>query len=192
MSLTTSDKSSKRSDKEMSDFLDGGAMQSVSYLGDISYILSDVTNIFEPTREDNLISVDDCRYEDGLVYVSIVLPESLLKSFMDMLESLKCFFKFISCRSKISKAYKKSIVDPEADKQRAEYASAFEASVLSIYDALINDGVSIKKAISWTNREMKKKGHPWASYNSVLDTLRSAGRFRTKDLYKKREKDEGK
>ena len=68
---------------------------------------------------------------------------------------------------------------PAQLKTRTEQVQAdFTAEVCSIYDGLRKQGLDPREATKRTNRALKAKSHPWATYEVIEGVLRKAGRFR--------------
>ncbi len=100
----------------------------------------------------------------------------MLKTFAELLGCLEGFFKHISHKSRLERD-KFNINTPQEVERREQAKEAFIKDILMIYDDFISTGTEPRQAISATNRAMKTKGSPWASYDIVYDTIRRAGRF---------------
>ena len=61
-----------------------------------------------------------------------------------------------------------------AAKRQAE----FSAEVCALFDGFRSQGLDVREAAKRSNFALKAKRHPWATYETVADVLRKAGRFR--------------
>ncbi|MFQ5735456.1 MAG: hypothetical protein ACE5GY_01165 [Thermodesulfobacteriota bacterium] len=127
-----------------------------------------------------LLEVSSTSCDNGMVEVSLTIPEGLLKSFTQLLGTLEGFFTHVSWKTHVAKENARAYCAEEIEK-RKRFTEDFTSEVLNIFDGLIKDGLPVKKAISATNRAMKEREHPYACYDLVYRELQKAGRFRRKN-----------
>lgn len=116
-------------------------------------------------------------YKDGIVELSMSMPEGLLKSYVTLLESLQGLFKFMVVKTKYARASVKA-VDPVQIANNKAFKDSYNKEVLKAYDGFIKAGHPINKAISLSNSALKAQQHPWATYDQVFQTLRQNGRLK--------------
>ncbi|MCR4287381.1 MAG: hypothetical protein NUW09_05155 [Deltaproteobacteria bacterium] len=127
-----------------------------------------------------LLEVSVTSFKDGMAEVSLVIPESLLKSFTQLLSSLEGFFTHVSWKTHVAKETARAHSASQVEK-RKRFTEDFTRDILLIYDGFIRDGLPVKEAIRATNRAMKELEHPYACYDLVYRELQKAGRFRKKN-----------
>jgi hypothetical protein len=155
-------------------------------LDEIDFLFCDPYSLLHPSRQGLLdIRVDD--YKDGFVKLSAVLPEQMMNGFRGILECLHELFKFSQIKTKHLKAIKKP-VDLTELAERDKFVKDFQKMACEIFDALIKQGLPAKEAIKRTNAVMKERNYPHATYSTILDVLRAAGRLKKVGLYKKVQK----
>lgn len=172
----------KKSDISVPDFLDQGNMSDLEYANNMSRLMSEITSL-DPYRGNSLLKLEITEYRDGWIFLSLALPEGLLKPFKRLLESLLGFFVFAAAKSGIAKSEKWEPTSEEIQQQKVNQESFIKA-ILSHYDNLIKRKIPYRKAVSGTNRAMKELGHVHANYDFIFETLQKAGRF--KGFYKKK------
>jgi hypothetical protein len=151
------------------------APQSMS--ADIDRALLQLHTTFNPLHRDFALDFHVSGAKNGYVYLSVALPEGMTRVFVQLLESMHGFFRFIDIKAKSAVAEKKA-VEPSAIAEARERREAFTERVCSVFDALRGQGVELKEAISRTNTALKAENCPWATYETVVGVLRASGRFR--------------
>jgi len=144
---------------------------------DIDRALSQLNTAFNPLHQDFVLDFHVSSADNGYVYLSIALPEGMTRFFVQLLESMHGFFRFMDIKARSAVASRKA-VDPSTIAEAKDRQTAFKEKVCSIFDAFRGQGVELKEAISRTNDTLKAEKSPWASYEIVVGVLRSSGRFR--------------
>jgi hypothetical protein len=144
---------------------------------DIDNVICDMNRMFNPLHKDFMLDYQVQAYRDGYVLLTIALPEGMTKVFSSMLESMSGFFHFMNIKSKTVKASTLAS-DPAEIARREKVQAEFKEDTCKLFDGFISQGMSVKQAISLTNLALKDQKHPWASYDAIVRTLRSTGRFR--------------
>jgi len=157
---------------------------SPSPLPDIGRVLCDLNSSFNPLHRDFLLDFHVAGARDGFVCLSIVLPEGMTKVFVSMLESMTGFFRFIDIKSRAAESVAR-IHEPERVQSTLKAQAEFSESVCALYDTLICEGIPSTEAIKRTNLTLKAKGEVWATYATVTEVLRKAGRLRKPKSKKK-------
>ena len=102
-----------------------------------------------PYPAGNLYDLQVSGYHDGLVTVSIDLPESMIYAFTALLDSLTDSFRFLQFKAKSVKAQVISVDSAVMDLRKEQFA-AFEKIVLERYDKFVAAGSSSREAIRQT------------------------------------------
>lgn len=144
---------------------------------DIDTVVCDMNRLFNPLHKDFVLDYQVQAYRDGYVLLTIALPEGMTKVFSSMLESMSGFFHFMHIKSKTVKASTLAS-DPNEIARREKFQEDFKNDTCKLFDGFIEQGMSIKQAVSLTNSTLKEQMHPWANYDAITRTLRSTGRFR--------------
>lgn len=158
-----------------------GGSPSLSF--DIRRVLCDLNSDFNPLHKDFLLQYQVSGVRDGLVLVTIALPEGMTKVFVDMLQNLAGFFRFIDIKARAASASARataSLVDLTDLKRREDLQKDFRKEVCDLYDGFITQGYDRKQAVKLSNSSLKAKNHPWATHDTISTVLRSSGRFRKK------------
>ena len=150
-----------------------------SFSADIERVIYDANSLFNPLHKDFMLDFHVSGVKDGYVYLSLALPEGMTRVFVSLLESLTGLFRCINIKSRAASAHAKC-VDPADVLRREGQQEKFRQEVLSVFDGLIGQGVTLKDAVKRTNLSLKAQGNPWATYDIVQTILRASGRFRTK------------
>jgi hypothetical protein len=151
------------------------APQSMS--ADIDRALLQLNTMFNPLHQDFALDFHVSGAKNGYVYLSIALPEGMTRVFVQLLESMHGFFRFIDIKAKTAVATRRA-VDPGAIAEAEDRHKAFKERVCSVFDAFRGQGIDPKEAISRTNAALKAENCPWATYENVTGVLRASGRFR--------------
>lgn len=109
--------------------------------------------------------------------LTVALEEENLRPFIEVLDSLTSFTKFLRFKSRIAKL-EKFADSPSRQLEAKRSNHEFEKKVIDIFDGLIKKGHSLKEAISLTNKSLKDSGEARSSYDTVSHVARSKGRFR--------------
>lgn len=109
--------------------------------------------------------------EDNNLELSIFLPVNLIHVFTELFYSLKQVCEYSEKKIIVDNAYNTSLSN-----QNQEKIKEFETQVLSEFDNLKKNGRSNNVAVKEVR--MMLKGHPWASYQGVLEIVRKHGRLR--------------
>lgn len=128
--------------------------------------------------QDSLINFKVIGHSEGTVFISLALPDPLLKGFVRMLESLGDLFRFMHLKGRHVRAQSK-IFDLEEIKRRDDYKKEYEKKTLQIFDSFKLAGLPDRQALSATNREMKLQGII-ATYYQVEMVLRRHGKLSRK------------
>jgi hypothetical protein len=146
---------------------------------DIERVLFDANSLFNPLHKDFMLDFHVSGVKDGYVYLSLAVPEGMTRVFVSLLESLTGLFRCINLKTRAASARAKC-VDPADVLRREGQQETFRQEVLSVFDGLIGQGLTVKDAVKRTNSALKAQGNPWATYEVVQSIVRAAGRFRTK------------
>ena len=150
---------------------------------DMGRVIAGINKFVNPLAQECVLKHQVHRVEDGVAYVTFALPVDMTRCFVAFLEAMAGQFRVINVKERsVASECKEVSLDELEEGQRVR--AEFQAQVCEFFDGFGKEGKTVKEAISLTNIAMKEKGHPWANYPNVVDTLRAAGRFRTK--YKKR------
>ena len=149
---------------------------------DIDSMLCNLNSAFNPLHRDCLLDYHVRSVNSSQVCMSVVMPNELLSSFSQMLESMGGFFRVVNNKARSSAASIR-IHDLDAIAKREQITSDFKKDVCSLFDKFISQGFAMNDAVKSTNNALKAKNHPWASFYIVQNTLRAAGRLRrSKDI----------
>lgn len=146
-------------------------------------VISRLNKYLNPLSEDCLIKHQVHKVQDGYAYITFALPVEMSRGFVAFLESMAGFFRIVDIKEKSVAAQSRELSLADIAERKRRYEEQ-EKLVCELFDGFVEQGRSVKEAVSLTNNAMKEKNHPWATYNLVSDVLRGAGRFRTK--YKRR------
>ncbi len=143
----------------------------------IDQLLCNLTSAFNPLHRDCLLNYHVKAVNARQVCMSVVMPNEMLQSFSQLLESMGGFFRIVNGKARSSSA---AIKTHDLDKiaEREEFANARRLEVCAIFDDLMERGHSMNESIKLTNIALKAGNNPWASRYMVENVLRSAGRLR--------------
>lgn len=123
-------------------------------------------------------------YHQGMVHLSVVLPEELLKGFVHFFEGSYELFRASVRKSGYLKAQSKT-ADLEEIAKREDRLLNLDQIICSSFDAFLKSGHSGRESIKLTNETLKSAGHANLTYQIVFDRLRSLGRLKKIGLYSK-------
>jgi hypothetical protein len=109
--------------------------------------------------------------------MSVVMPNEMLQSFSQLLESMGGFFRVVNGKARASSAVLK-VYDLDKIAEREQLLNARKLEVCTVFDVFISQGHDKKEAIKLTNNALKAGNNPWASRYMVETVLRSTGRLR--------------
>lgn len=155
----------------------GGALPASPLSVDIDRVLGDLNSSFNPLHRDFLLDFHVSGARDGYVFLTIALPEGMTRVFVSMLESMAGFFRFIDIKSRSAMSQAKAH-DPGRRLAVEKSQADFQDQVCALFDDFTRQGHDRKTAVRLTNSALKGQNHPWASYETITQVLRSSGRFR--------------
>jgi hypothetical protein len=134
------------------------------------------------------IDVQVAGFHQGLVQLSVVLPEELLNGFVQFFEGSFELFKASARKTRYLRiqqnVHKKA--DDLSERERIQKLQEdFDKKVCSIFDALRREGVGVREAIKKTNSALKAENYPHSTYELVICHLRAVGKLRNIGFYKK-------
>lgn len=121
-------------------------------------------------------------YHQGMVQLSVVLPEELLKGFVHFFEGSYELFKSSVRKSQFLKAQEKSSDLSEIAK-REDRLSSLNETICTVFDSFLKSGNSARESIRLTNESLKASGHVNLTYQIVFDNLRASGKLKKIGLY---------
>jgi hypothetical protein len=131
-----------------------------------------------PCPAGSLYDLQVSGYHDGLVTVSIDLPEPMIYAFTSLLDSLTESFRFLQFKAKTAKAQVK-VYDPTVIEHRKKQFASFEKTVLERYDKFIHSGCSPREAIRQTKASFMAKDQ-YITCASIELIIRPHGRLSKK------------
>lgn len=150
---------------------------------DMSRLIYDTSSAFNPLNTKSLIGFHVERIEGDLAVLNVAIPYELVRFYVSLLESMTGCFQVMRHRVKSSVAeekVKKRTHDPVAIDLARQSREKFQKTVCALYEKNLNDGLSQNESISRTNKTLKLKEHPWATYEIIKGVLSSQGYFRAK------------
>ena len=157
----------------------GGAGQAapVPFPVDMDRMLGSLNSTFNPLHPGCQLDFYVSGAKDGYVCVSVALPEGMTRAFVTLLESMHGFFRCVDIKARSAVAQVKA-EDPSFKAEVEKLQSDYREKCCEIFDGFRKQGHDKLEALKLTNRALKEKGHPWATYEIVMTALRSAGRLR--------------
>jgi len=144
----------------------------------VGHLTFDLCQSFNPLSPSCVL---DYRVEpgrDGLVVVSVTMPQAFLRGYVVLLQSLTGFFRAVDVRASAERARVRA-AEPERAAEAHRQREAFSVMACACFDAAIAEGLPQNEAIKAANARLKARKHPWATYAVVLQTLREAGRLKS-------------
>lgn len=132
---------------------------------------------FNPLYRNQEIDVQLVDARNGYAQLSVVLPIEMTRHFSGLLDSMAGLFRCSDRKARLKQAANKPL-DTAKLEQDEKYKQAFSDQVCTLFDAFIAQGLTRNEAISRTNSTLKEQKHPWASYDTIQQTLRKNLRFR--------------
>ncbi|MGE4579411.1 MAG: hypothetical protein AB7F21_07715 [Desulfuromonadales bacterium] len=140
-------------------------------------LVGDIAQTFNPLGRDFALDYHVSKAQNGLVVVSVALPEGMTRAYMTLLESLTGFVRVID--NKAQGSFREvRVQSPSAISEAKRLQEAFTADICHRFDVLIGAGVPRNDAIKCVNDALKAEKHPWAGYDLVRSTLSAAGKLR--------------
>jgi hypothetical protein len=143
----------------------------------VDNLLCNLTSAFNPLHRDCLLNYHVRAVNSGQVCMSVVMPNEMLQSFSQLLESMGGFFRVVNGKARASTAAVK-VHDLDKIAERDQLANDRRNEVCSTFDNFTRHGHSMNDAIKLTNNALKAGNNPWASRYMVENVLRSMGRLR--------------
>jgi hypoxanthine-guanine phosphoribosyltransferase len=113
----------------------------------------------------------------GQVVLSVIIPDGMIKPTSDLLESLHGIFKFTDIKKRNYQAQEK-VHDLDEIQKRNDYRDDMTSKVIQIFDDLLASGLTMRQAISETNKTLKLNGTAFLTVYQVELILREAGKLR--------------
>ena len=107
--------------------------------------------------------------------MTIIIPETLLPTFQDFLQSTLSISRYIQTRINVEKAIQKTRDVSFQEEQRKRFEK-FSASILSQFDKFIESGLPVRQAIRQTKAFLNNGGSDLTCYTIEL-IVREAGRL---------------
>lgn len=137
--------------------------------------------MFSLYRENTEITFQSAETKDGLVHISLVMPQVLLNTFSRLLKTLTEFTEFLSMKTenaRIEENIQEKINSVEYKEEVRKKQEEYLKQAIEIFDSFLFEGMPVKEAIKATNRVMKDVGLGGAYYEGTLEAIRKAGGLR--------------
>lgn len=133
-----------------------------------------------PIPARDLYSLRATGYSEGVVSVSIDLPEQLVFAFTALLDSLSDSFRFLQFKAKCVKAEAK-VHDPIEIERREKVYQAYQKKVVSCYDKFFSSGLSVRESIRKTKAHFLARDE-YITCSNIELIIRWQGRLSKKYL----------
>jgi hypothetical protein len=107
--------------------------------------------------------------------LTIIIPETLLPSFQDFLQSTLSISRYIKTQINVQKAIQKTRDVSYQEEQRKSFEK-YSARIISQFDKLIESGLPVRQAIRQTKEVLNNAGSNLTCYTIEL-IVREAGRL---------------
>ena len=144
---------------------------------DARRLVGDLSRAFNPMGRESLVDVEVVETREGMVCLSVVVPEGMTRAFVGLLDSLSGLVRFVDHKVGISKAHS-AAVDPVAVLERREAVEEHRRKVCEIFDRFAALGLDRKEAVKRTAAALRAQHDPWSAFHLVEKLLRDSGRLR--------------
>lgn len=136
---------------------------------------------------ENSLDIKVVGYREGYALLTVAIPALMLNGFVGLLQGFQQSLKQSLFQLKYRKAESKAL-DPTDIEERRNRILEHEEKVFSIFDDLLGKNISAKEAVKMTGKKLRDKKYPWSQQDQILDILRTSGRLKGTDYYKRNTK----